>query len=185
MKNKIDRIFRHIVNKHGLSHVADLFGKSEVYESWFFTDEDELTKAMPPEEEGVTHPHNASWESKRHPNGIMMWAHKPEKARNVDRVISNKAAHQKILDSLPDTHKQAYANMVRQVVGDPNRHFIPTEENGKQQVRARHLAELLSNSKSVKLDTSHPDRLTLHRESHTQGIGPRNISIHFPTKRKV
>jgi hypothetical protein len=163
-----------------------VFGKSELYEDWFFIDDFGMEKAEMPEKEGVFHPEFKTWVTKRHPNGRMMYHHTPERARVVDEAISNKKAHQKIMSSLPKTHHQAYANMVKQVVTDPNRHFVPTEENGKQKIRARHLNELLSGSDSVKLDTSDPDHLTVHRKSHSKGtnIG-KTISIKIPTKEKV
>lgn len=163
-------------------NIPEKVSKSEFDESWFFLDDDELTKSAPPEEEGVSHP-SQPWVSKRHPNGRMMWHGSQEQSKRIDQDISDKSKHQKIMSSLPETHHQAYANMVRQTVKDPNRHFIPTEEQGKQKLRARHLKSLLSGNPSVKLDASHPDRLTLHRKSHSQGDNiDKTISIHFPTR---
>lgn len=166
--------------------ICEPLSKSELYENWFFIDDFGIQKAEMPEKEGTFHPEFKTWITKRHPNGRMMYHHTPEKARAIDEAISNKKAHQKIMSSLPETHHQAYANMVKQVVTDPNRHFVPTEENGKQKIRARHLNELLSGSDSVKLDTSDPNHLTVHRQSHSKGINTgKTISIKIPTKERV
>lgn len=162
------------------------FQKSEFNESWFFEDDMDLNKSEIPAEEGVKHPeyHKKPWVSKIHPNGIMMWHSSPEHAKNIDGVVREPANHKEILDNLPKTHRQAYKDMVNQTMKDPNRHFIPTEEDGSQKVRARHLKALLLGSSDVQLDTKDPNRLTLRRNSHTQGRGDKTISIHFPTKKE-
>jgi len=144
------------------------FGKSEFDESWFFEDDNSITKHSPPEEEGIPHPEKP-WVTKRHPNGTMMWHSHSEHAKKIDSAINSKKAHTKILNSLKEPHKSAYIEHIRGVIKDPNRHFIPTNENGVEKLRARHVKSLIDGKEHVTIDTSHPDKLVFNRESHSQG----------------
>ena len=159
------------------------FGKSEFDESWFFEDDDELTKSAPPEDEGVPHPEKP-WVSKRHSNGRMMWHSSPEQASRIDSQIKSKQSHAKILNSLKEPHKSTYIDHIRDVIKDPNRHFVPTEEGGQQKLRARHVKALLDGKSAISLDTSDPNHLTFNRESHSRGVNQgKPIQIKIPTNR--
>ena len=148
-----------------------------------FVDEEELLEKTKPQYIGENHP-SQPWQAKQHSLGDIMWSANKEQSDKIDSFIRNKENHQKILSTIPKTHKQAYIDMVNQVGKDPDRHFIPSQHGlgGEQKVRARHLRSLLLGDPSVKIDTSDPNRLTIHRQSHTKGTGQPNISIHFPTK---
>jgi hypothetical protein len=148
-----------------------------------FIDEEELLEKNRPQREGEFHP-SQPWTARQHSLGELMWAANDQQAAKIDSFIGNKASHQSLFSKLPQTHRQAYRDMVSQVSKDPDRHFIPSQHGlgGEQKVRARHLKSLLMGDPSVRIDTSNPDRLTIHRQSHTKGTGAANISIHFPTK---
>lgn len=146
-------------------------------------DGDDLQKTLPPFSVGIKHP-TKPWVSKMHPNGTIMWHASPELAKYIDNKISNMDAHSKIANSLPEPHKIAYLQMVQQVIKDPTRHFIPTEEKGIQKIRARHLNSLIDGASYVKLDYSHPNKLLFIRNSHSQedNKGVR-VVIEIPVRR--
>jgi GNAT superfamily N-acetyltransferase len=148
-----------------------------------FIDEEELLEKNRPQREGEFHP-SQPWTARQHSLGELMWSANDQQAAKIDSFVGNKASHQSLFSKLPQTHRQAYRDMVSQVSKDPDRHFIPSQHGlgGEQKVRARHLKSLLMGDPSVRIDTSNPDRLTIHRQSHTKGTGAANISIHFPTK---
>lgn len=159
------------------------FDKYEDMSQSEIIDEEDLLEKTKPQYIGENHP-SQPWQAKQHSLGDVMWAANNDQAARIDSFIRDRQNHERIMSKLPKTHLQAYKDMVNQVAKDPDRHFIPSQHGlgGEQKVRARHLKALLSGDPSVKIDTSDPSRLTIHRQSHTKGMGQPNISIHFPTK---
>jgi hypothetical protein len=68
-------------------HEAKWVGKSEFDESWFFLDDDELTKSAPPEEEGIPH----LYEMLHDPKTRDMMRHTNPEFKNKEREIMTHA----------------------------------------------------------------------------------------------
>jgi hypothetical protein len=117
---------------------------------------------------------------KIHPNGVLMWHHMPHIAHKNDQIINNPNLINSFLSKLPESHRELASKVIAHVTKDPNRHFIPTEENGRNKLRARHIKDLLLGNKDITIDASEPDVLRIKRSSHSQGqnLG-RQINFEF------
>jgi 8-oxo-dGTP pyrophosphatase MutT (NUDIX family) len=141
---------------------------------------DELEKNAPLHLDQI-HP-NGDKIAKMHPNGKLMWHSSKKIADNHDRILTSPEMTQNFLKTVPESHRGLMAGLINHVAKDPNRHFIPTEENGTQKLRARHIKDLIYGGGDVKLDTSNPDILKITRNSHSQGINS-GAKIAFNFKR--
>lgn len=131
-------------------------------------DEEDLEKAMP-RHSGEFHP-SQPWVSKFHPNGVLMWHANPGQQKHIDSHINNPEVIQKFMSKIPDTHKALMNGIIKMTQNDPNRHFIPSNEGGKDKLRARHLKGLLLGDNGINIDTSTPNKITITRDSHSQGL---------------
>lgn len=133
-------------------------------------DEELLSKADDyPMQEGQFHPDGARI-ARMHPSGQLMWHATPDIARKHDQHINNPELRRNFLNQIPSLkHRKAMEQVMIGISKDPNRHFIPTEENGRHKLRARHIKSLLLGTDDIKIDTSHPNQLAIHRKSHSRG----------------
>lgn len=120
---------------------------------------------------------------KIHPNGTLMWHHLPQLADKNDRIINNQNRINSFLSKLPESHRDLASRVISHVAKDPNRHFIPTEEGGRNKLRARHIKDLLLGNRDITIDTKEPGVLKINRSSHSQGknLG-RQVSFEFRAK---
>lgn len=190
-KGIASRIYRHIEKKTGLkilpiSHEQTpaaqklwanpnrTFGKSIT----FNIQDEELLEKSAPVQENEQHA-SQPWISKYHPNGMLMWHASPSQANKIDSTIQNPELVQRFLDRIPEHHKESVKKVINHVLSDPNRHFIPSEDNGKQKLRARHVRDLLLGGNGVSINTEDPNNLQITRESHSQVANYKPIVFNF------
>ena len=122
-----------------------------------------------PEYAGQSHPDPYKpWTAKVHPEGQLMWHANEDQARRTDATLNNPHAIQKFLQRVPQSHREPMSNLINMTAKDPNRHFIPVEDNGKMKLRARHIRSLLFGGGDVTMDTSEPNVLRITRNSHSE-----------------
>lgn len=146
------------------------FGKNEmkpkvVVDQSVFAQDLEKTEPKSP---GETHT-NGGRIAKYHPNGILMWHSSDEIAKNHDQAISNPELIRGFMEKVPESHRSLMSGIINSVAKDPNRHFIPTQENGKQKLRARHIKALILGNEDITMDTSKPGVVSITRKSHSGG----------------
>jgi hypothetical protein len=150
-----NKYFKKLINK---SEIIFIINDPESYT---------LEKAIP-RAIGEKHPEQP-WIAAKHPNGVTMWHSDKQKADKDDEILNNTNRIDHFANTLPKRHQALFRGIINSIKKDPNRHFIPTEENGVQKLRARHIKSLLSGQDGVTLDSSNPDVLTITRHSHSQG----------------
>lgn len=123
-------------------------------------------KKVEPRSQNESHP-NQPWIARHNTHGQLQWHANPEQAYNIDQHLKRPESIQKLLSMVPDTHKSALHSLIKQTLTDPNRHFIPTAEKGREKLRARHLRSLLMDHPDIKLDSSEPNKLKVIRNSHS------------------
>jgi hypothetical protein len=100
--------------------------------------------------------------AKIHSNGNLMWHAGPDKARSHDTTLRNQDLINKYTQSFRhETHRKVFPKIVQNILNDPNRHFIPTEENGSHRLRARHIKNLLLGDPNYKMDLSDPNKILI------------------------
>lgn len=93
--------------------------------------------------------------AKMHPDTGLAWHHDEETARRNDEIINNPEMRQKFLNRLPTaTHRAGMEAIMNMVAQSPTRHFIPSRDQGKEKIRARHIKSLILNPESAKIDLS-------------------------------
>jgi predicted GNAT family acetyltransferase len=126
----------------------------------------ELNKTQP-RVEGESHP-SQPWVAVKNHVGNLMWHANKEQARNIDSTLKNPTLVGNFLKTVPQSHQATVSKIINNVANDPNRHFIPTADNGKEKLRARHIRSLLLGTGDVSVDHSTPDVLKITRKSHSQ-----------------
>lgn len=126
----------------------------------------EKSQYYDPTKEGQTHP-TKPYVATQHPEGQLMWHHNEELANKNDRIINDPSLRQKFLDKLPSTtHKAAFSAIMDRVSQDPNRHFIPSRDGGRDKMRARHIKTLLLSPERAKIDLDRDNVLNISLPRH-------------------
>jgi hypothetical protein len=152
------------------------FGKSITFN--IHDPESEVLQKSAPVQENEQHP-SKPWVSKYHPNGMLMWHASPSQANKIDNTIQNPKLVQDFLNNIPEHHQENVKKVINHVLSDPNRHFVPSEDNGKQKLRARHIRDLLLGGNGVNINTEDPNNLKITRESHSQVANYKPIVFNF------
>lgn len=112
------------------------------------------TEYYSPTKVGEKHP-TKPYVAKMHPDTGLAWHHDEETARRNDEIINNPEMRQKFLNRLPTaTHRAGMEAIMNMVAQSPTRHFIPSRDQGKEKIRARHIKSLILNPESAKIDLS-------------------------------
>lgn len=130
--------------------------------------QEDLEKSGVPNKEGEMS-HDGSKVAKIHQNGTLMWHSSPSIASNHDRILNDQTRVNAFLNTLPEHHRPTMKALISQIAKDPSRHFIPTMEDGKQKLRARHIKDLIYGSKDITIDSTDPSILKIKRGSHSTG----------------
>jgi hypothetical protein len=156
--------------------------EKEIVITVFDFDNTELLKTLPTRV-NEKHPDSEKpWVAKVHPDGSLVWHANNEQASKIDRQINDPRLINSFLSKVPESHRATAKALVSHVQKHPNRHFIPTNEGGNQQLRARHLLNLMKDGNNVKISTEDPNRLTIERESHSTQRQYDPIQIHYKNK---
>jgi len=156
-------------NEHKLPNEKKIFSKSELeIQISIFDEEDSLDKSeyYAPTKEGELHP-TKPYVAKMHPDTGLSWHHTDDLAAKNDQIINDPQMRQKFLDRLPShNHKAGMTAIMNMVAKDPNRHFIPSRDNGNEKMRARHIKALMLNPMSAKIDLSNENVLSVSMPRH-------------------
>lgn len=156
--------------------------EKEIVITVFDFDNTELLKTLPTRV-NEKHPDSEKpWVAKVHPDGSLVWHANNEQASKIDRQINDPRLINSFLSKVPESHRGTAKALISHVQKHPNRHFIPTAEGGNQQLRARHLLDLMKDGNNVKMSTEDPNRLTIERESHSTQRQYDPIQIHYKNK---
>jgi hypothetical protein len=115
---------------------------------------------------GAIHP-NKPYIAVKHPEGQIMWHSNADAAGKTDSIINDPKLRQNILGKISNpTHRGGINAIMDMVAKDPNRHFIPSRDGGKEKMRARHIKNLLLSPESVKMDLSPDNTLSISMARH-------------------
>lgn len=131
-------------------------------------EENDLDKSefYSPTKEGEKHP-TKPYVAKAHPEGQMMWHHDDATAQKNDSIINDPKQRQRLLQRMPTaTHKAGMEAIMNMVAKDPNRHFIPSRDGGREKMRARHIKSLMLSPESAKIDLDANNKLSISLPRH-------------------
>lgn len=132
-----------------------------------------LDKVELPQQKGQIHSTHG-YVAKIHPSGKLMWHNGPQIASAHDKNINSPKLRNQFLNTIKSpTHRALMSHVIDMTAKDSNRHFIPSQENGRETLRARHINNLLLGRGNYTINTSDPNRLVIeNQERHGISKGP-------------
>ena len=120
-----------------------------------------------------------------HPETGLAWHHNKEIADKNDSIINDPEMRQRLLSKMPTaTHKAGMEAIMNLVAKSPNRHFIPSRDQGREKMRARHIKSLILNPESAKISLDN-NVMTITMDRHGPYGGVSNWSYNLKPKKVV